>query len=230
MEAAAARLARLAAAARAPARGGALVAAGAPFGALSPRHFAGSVAAGVVANVVRAAQVRGAAAAPLTCSVGAGAPAAAQPPPALPAQGRSVCPRRTVRPSAKAAATLRQSSTGAVPAAAQRHPLPDAALGAVPATPGERHTGLGRVPRHVGPGRVPRRARQSAGPERRAGLGYPNPARGRAGRGAGRAAGGRALPAGLRGRARGRRARRPAGRAGRAAGAPRLPGGGAPAL
>lgn len=60
--AAAARLARLAAAARTPARGGALVAAGSPFGALSPRHFAGSITAGVVANVVRAAQVRGAAA------------------------------------------------------------------------------------------------------------------------------------------------------------------------
>ena len=41
-----------------PARGAALVVAGSPFGALSPRHYAGSVAAGVVSNVVLAEQVR----------------------------------------------------------------------------------------------------------------------------------------------------------------------------
>ncbi|KAK9819402.1 hypothetical protein WJX81_006059 [Elliptochloris bilobata] len=51
-----ARLEQLAEGAPAPARGAPLLAAGSPFGALSPRHFAGSVTAGIVSNVVAAEQ------------------------------------------------------------------------------------------------------------------------------------------------------------------------------
>ena len=56
--AAVARLEQRAGRAAAPARGAALVVAGSPFGALSLRHFAGSVAAGVVSNLVAVRQVR----------------------------------------------------------------------------------------------------------------------------------------------------------------------------